>query len=422
MLKAKNGICVVRYAWKKRPDGSIDEIPVMGLCVEIEDDETHEKFIFEKSSVIRDIDRFDDTKNIEATIGTEEECWGYNLKPDEFHAKVKELRDFVSNLTTNDMIKIVDCMPRNKNGTARKATASVVISGITDYDGDPGYWCSITSAELCMSYLHNGEFRFVFDPRRDTKTKRQAIVDENGNYNKLVFKANSYLKPDDLIPGRIYADAKDREFLYVGKTATKYEDLDEHGNVVFGYQCEQFPFTFIPINDKKRREIMESETFEEWAKKAKKFSRKETFSMKVVAETGIGFKPEKLAGSADLYTKEEYNGGKYTRHCRFRVYGVPAKCCYVVCKKSTKTYSSMYTANIETPVYTCETEADATAKIKELKKKHPGTKYSKKAWYCFGDDKVIAGTGTTMPDLTDWRNRRVNCKMADLLVNNGGTV
>ena len=48
-------------------------------------------------------------------------------------------------------------------------------------------------------------------------------------------------------------------------------------------------FIFIPINDKKRREIMESETFDERAKKTKKFSRKETFSIKVVAETGIGF-------------------------------------------------------------------------------------------------------------------------------------
>ena len=422
MLQAKNSDCIVGYERKDRPDGTYESIPVMGSYVIIEDDETHEKFVFKKDSVIKEIDCFNNTRDLERTIGTKDNRWVYNLKPNEFHARIKKIRDFVSNLTTDDMIKIVNCMPRNKNGTIRKATAPVIISGITAYNGDPSDgWCRISSVELCISYWYDNEFRFEFNANRDTQMKRQAIVDENGNYNQLVFKANSYLKPNELVPGRIYADAQDREFLYLGKTAIKYEDINEKGEVAFDHSCLQFPFTFIPINDKKRREIMEANTLKEWLQKTKRLSRKESFAMKVVSETGVGFKPEGLECSVDFYTKvDHYDEHKYTRHWRFRVYGVSMKYCYLVCENSTQVYSlsptESYTEKIKTPVYTCETEADAAAVVKEFKRNNPGKKYSKQAQYCFGDAPVIVGPGQTMLELMDWNNLYINCKMDDLLV------
>ena len=154
---------------------------------------------------------------------------------------------------------------------------------------------------------------------------------------------------------------------------------------------------------------MAADSLEQWMLSTKSFSMKESFAMKFVSETGIGFEPDKVACKVSRYENcKDYNGCKYVLHTRYHVYNAPMKNCYLICEKTTRKYPDGYETEVKEPVYTCKTETDAAAMIKDFKRCNPGHKYSKQAQPCYGDAIVLEGVGMTMPDITDYYSRNVH--------------
>ena len=215
-----------------------------------------------------------------------------------------EMSSVISSLDSNSLLKIIKCLPRWKNGNVRNAIMPLYITGVTEYNGDEG-WARITSLELslmpctkdddidftkhCNFFTKRTKIKNSFEIRatldRQYNKKDIAIIDKNGKFNKLEISRKKYLKQEDLVPGHIYTDAKDKEFLYIGNIEygnacrmLKGDTQEVYGTIhdSQGHMCidsshgrlsaNSMPYVFLPLTEKNKNELCKAGSLEAYLK------------------------------------------------------------------------------------------------------------------------------------------------------------
>lgn len=252
--------------------------------------------IFCQSTALENIDAFE--KDFASMSDEDLKDCGFKVSATEIKKQCDIMRNIVNNLDDNTITKIMECLPRYANGSIRSTIIPVYLTGITQYEGyDSG--CYISSVELSVKPAidysarnSNNIAEFLFAPDKKVKNafifdftnkrvydkKDIPVINPDGTYNQLTYKRNSYIPIDELIPGYIYKDAKDRKFLYLGVIEVKRSggsvDLTQpnpsNSNVSWrGWQpgTTKEPYVFLALNDKRERELKASATFGEWLEK-----------------------------------------------------------------------------------------------------------------------------------------------------------
>ena len=361
-----------------------------------------------------------------------------NVKPAEFHNRIKDMRNFVANLSEENMIKITECLPHLKNGNIRSTTLPIYMTGMTEYEGEQGAWCRVTSIEVAatpwvIQPLLTADPRSIFAPStkvnkvfsvdfcrsREYNKKDTPVVDKDGNYNLIEYERNSYLKADTLVPGRIYMDAKDREFLFLGNMQFGYQALKPDGTAKRGQRDtnSSFYYTFLQLNDKRKREIETATSFEEWwrpyfQKAIDKHAKntdwvpyyegqllKMAESFKVVAEAGVGFTPEQMKCRIEYIVKghdwDDTTRQKYEADFKmyFEVFNIGVKYYYVI-EEAVNCKIGDYEYTDYALVYKGATLDAVEKELKAFKASHPDKKYRKRALPIPANKKVTEGPAT----------------------------
>lgn len=257
-------------------------------------DDDGNSVIFCKDAVLNQITEFE-TCFTDCYDDDEEFKEYFKVTREEFIDRCNKLREIVNSLDIETMYKIVECLPKYKNGSIRSTAIPVYMTGLTKYDGDYS-WCRITSIELAIKpYTYKVpviDVKSVFGPNKKVEklyifgfsTDRQydkadkPVINKDMTYNKLTYKKNSYLPIDSLVPGTIYRDAKDKEYLYIGvcKLVSNYSKYflryDEYRDDIDGDFDEYFDnhnelqYVFLTLTDKRKEELRKYSTFEEWVR------------------------------------------------------------------------------------------------------------------------------------------------------------
>lgn len=258
-------------------------------------DDGKNKLLIPKQAII------DEIKAFNSWVETEDDVAGMNCSIAELNKECDKMCQVINNMTEDDMCKIMDCLPRWKNGNIRSTTIPLYMTGITIYEKfDMG--CRITSIELsvepnttpvpltrdtlsifAMPEKTPNVFNVVFTTDRQYDKTDKAIIGEDLTFNKLEVKRNSYLKIEELVQGCVYADAKDKEYLYIG-------DLEHKGWISKRYTYENgitnhtedearvdnYPYAFLALTDKKKAELSKYKTFGEFMDKYLKKKNKQS--------------------------------------------------------------------------------------------------------------------------------------------------
>ena len=214
----------------------------------------------------------------------------------EFKKQCDAMRDIVNHLDAEMMIKILECLPRLANKSIRSTTLPVYMTGITEYEGEAGSWCRVTSVELAVepwvvpapltndpasiwapSTKIKNTFMFDFCCTREYDKKDVPVINQDRTFNQVEYKRNSYIPMDKLIRGHIYTDKKDREFLYLGviryASAQDFVGYACNGRPIIDYNVDTLeddmckpnrPYVFLSLNAKRKRELSNAATFQEW--------------------------------------------------------------------------------------------------------------------------------------------------------------
>lgn len=214
----------------------------------------------------------------------------------EFKTQCDAMRDIVNKLNTETMIKILECLPRLANKSIRSTTLPVYMTGMTTYQGEAGVWCRVESIELAVepwvvpapltddpasifapSTKIKNTFMFDFCCTREYDKKDVPVINQDRTFNQVEYKRNSYIPMEKLIRGHIYIDKKDREFLYLGTivygSVCDWVGYNCHGDPITQYPVDEIedrmsspniPYVFLSLNTKRKRELSNVATFQEW--------------------------------------------------------------------------------------------------------------------------------------------------------------
>lgn len=249
-----------------------------------------------QNDILNSIDEFE--KQFGSMTDAELKEGGIKGKAADIKAECAVMRKIINGLDDASMAKIIECLPKYKNGSIKSSASPVYMTGMTSYEGDYG-WCRVTSIELSAvpwtipapltketifapNAKVKGTFRLEF-----TKYERQydktdvPVINKDLTYNHVEYKRNSFIPMDELIRGHIYKDPKEREFLYLGviKCATACDCVvsanGNHGclkterptkNMTY-HNDSKIPYVFLQLNDKRKNELTASATFGEWMEK-----------------------------------------------------------------------------------------------------------------------------------------------------------
>ena len=167
-----------------------------------------DSILFDRDMVLNQIDKYEN--NVDKYYG--KNGYGFKISREEVRQKLDELREVTKIL---DLKKIVECLPRLKGGDIRRASTPLYTSGLIAHERTE-YYYKESNIELLV-FCTDSEariFKVGLSTDRVYNKADQYIYD--GNYNKLEFKTKTYLKYNDLIPGCIYLDGKDKEYLFIG--------------------------------------------------------------------------------------------------------------------------------------------------------------------------------------------------------------
>lgn len=376
--------------------------------------------VFCKDKILKKIDEYDKDMTDEAI---KEQI---NVKPEEFHNRMHKLRDFVETLKDEDVARILECLPRYKNGNIKHSAIPVYMTKMTQYNvysttsielhAEP--WVVPSNLDLndpstCI-FAKNTKIDNLFNLNFSTYSRIYdktdvPVVDGNGNFNVVELKRNSYLKADTLIPGHIYTDAKERDFLYLGAVySASFNDCWSHIDVkseIANFQNKKQPktyshYAFIQLNDKRKKDITNSATFADWwepiiEKLAAKNGHydnnylKIADSFKVCEDNGIAFDLDKM--ECDIYNAtatKYYNDtdGATTAHTRFIVPCISTKIYHVVLKSFTSKFGTYWDV-----IAQFNTVDDAKAYIKQKQARCTTTKFKREERYCLATDTITDG-------------------------------
>lgn len=209
-----------------------------------------DSILFDRDMVLNQIDQYENLVN--KYYG--KNGYGFKLSREEVRQKLNELREIIKIL---DLNKIVECLPRLKGGDLRRASTPLYTSGLTAHERTEYYYkesniellvfCTDSEARifkvgLSTDRIYNKADRYIYD----------------GNYNKIEFKTKTYLNYNDLIPGCIYLDGKDKEYLFVGVyewASDNRKEIVTHTNA------------FMKLNKNTKENLKSCSNFIEYCKK-----------------------------------------------------------------------------------------------------------------------------------------------------------
>ena len=212
----------------------------------------------------------------------------YSGKLNDAKTNIRMMYELIGKMSDENLETIIDCLPRLKNGNIRNAVMPLYMSGITAYQGERGAWARVTSIELSLTpreipgFIRQDKVKSCFEIEF-TKFTRQydktdtPIIDKDWRYNKVTFKRNSYLKQKTLIPGHVYKDAKDKEYLYIGVMSygmgSKIKDALPLKANEYPIACDalsdadrlmKLDHVYLKLNDKRRKELSAYNCFGDW--------------------------------------------------------------------------------------------------------------------------------------------------------------
>ena len=249
-----------------------------------------------QNEILNDIDEFEEEFGKMTDKELKES--GIKGKAADIKAECDTMRKIINGLDDASMSKIIECLPKYKNGLIKSSASPVYMTGMTHYDGDD-VWCRIASIELSAvpwtipapltketifapDIKIKGVFKLAFTKyERQYDKKDVPVINKDLTYNHVEYKRNSYIRMDELIRGHIYMDPKEREFLYLGviKCATACDCVvsanGNHGCLRTERPTKDLTFTdgskmtyvFLQLNDKRKDELTASATFGEWMEK-----------------------------------------------------------------------------------------------------------------------------------------------------------
>ena len=314
------------------------------------------KVVFSKEFTIKNINTF---KTAIGNMTDEDIKYVYKVSREKISAKLDDLRRILDIL---DLEKVIECLPKLKNGHIRNTSMPVYMTGITSYEGDSG-WCRISSIELSIMPLEKRDTFIVdFNTDRQYDKKDKAIFDGE-SYNVLSYERNSFIDPKDLVPGRIYSNAKDKEFFYIGTMS--YEGENQYRSGELEYKYAKITNVFIKLNKKLKASLTKVTSFEDWWKnettksiKENGYFSSESCNMYNSASTKMTTEVETVFN--DMVTEFTTEG------ITFKTYGIGSKHCYILCDDS-DCFNRI-------PISVYNDSKDATNALNKLKKSNPNIK------------------------------------------------
>ena len=209
-----------------------------------------DSILFDRDKVLNQIDKYEN--NVNKYYG--KNGYDFKISKEEVKQKLDELREVVKIL---DLKKVVECLPRLKDGDLRRASTPLYTSGLISYERTE-YYYKESNIELLVFCIDSDTriFKVGLSTDRVYNKADQYIYD--GNYNKIEFKTKTYLKYNDLIPGCIYLDGKDKEYLFVGVyewSSDNRKEISTHTNA------------FIKLDKNTKEDLKNSSNFIEFCKR-----------------------------------------------------------------------------------------------------------------------------------------------------------
>ena len=198
------------------------------------------------------------------------ECMNVTL--DVANKKLDKLSEIVEKIDEEQLNKMLDYLPYKKNGKIETKAIPIYNTGIRFTEMGEGYYVPYEVAIILeakfeydyTSYLprrviteNEYEMKLVTDAKFDTKDI--ALIDDDFNFTKLEVKQrNSYIKIEDLVPGKSYLDKKDNEYLYVGALEI-HEKFTTCKNIKMEYTN-----VFLRLTNKTKKELQKCSHFGEY--------------------------------------------------------------------------------------------------------------------------------------------------------------
>ena len=298
---------------------------------------------------------------------------GINAKKEKYMEALVALNEVVEGLTEDKLKEILDHLPKTKAGMVKSGKTPLYTTGLSFYDGYRATSIELTVMQKISGYKENingwfetpirekGEYYIDFtSDEREYSKKDIPVINRDLTFNSLEIKRHSYIKPEDLVIGKIYKDAKDRQFLYLGKIffndvyhgiihdgseqymMSTYFDLDINKDQDYELDPEDIDIenhlntnVFYKITKKNKKELQACANFGEYMQKfLDDFYTKEIFltssfpfkcasSFKVCEEVETLFAPEDMICSvrsgfakgknpdSDRYDSEEIKNKTY---------------------------------------------------------------------------------------------------------------
>ena len=261
------------------------------------------------------------------------ECMNVTL--DAANKKLDILSDIISKIDEEQLDKMFDYLPIKKNGKIESKKIPIHIPGIEFYDIGDG-WINKYQVALILEPKYarvartigydivkvpdEFELKLVTDANFDKKIIH--MIDDNFNFTKLEPTVRkSTIKPEDLVPGKIYLDKKEHEFLYIGAIE---HDVNFPGFISPMPTLEVSHYAFLKLNNKRKKEIAKYPSMAEYLKNCVKNKgwdeifnnlRGESKSFKVVEESETMFDLDSIFCEINV-NRTNFNGDAYIEYIK----------------------------------------------------------------------------------------------------------
>ena len=182
-----------------------------------------------------------------------------DFTPDEIKEKMKAFSERVLSIDEDKLQEIADHLPTNKNGSWTRKRTVLFISDVIIHQGDAGmYYAPEVPALIIDTYGWDEKELDVCIQTVPYEKKMTKMFNDDDTLNKIVNVKRTYVNFEDLIPGKIYEDAKENKFLCVGV-------IDKGRGIEGGVEKNLYDFNvFIKLNDKRIAEMKKFASFKDW--------------------------------------------------------------------------------------------------------------------------------------------------------------
>lgn len=179
--------------------------------------------------------------------------------PDEIKKKMKAFSERVFKIDEAKLQEIADNLPTNKNGSWTRKRTVLFTSGIIVHTGDAAMYYAPTVLSVVVDIYGWDEKEFKISIEDASYDKKMTVMfNDDDTLNKIVNVKRTYVKFEDLIPGKVYEDAKENKFLCVGV-------IDKGRGIEGGVEKNLYEYNvFIKLTDKRIAEMKKFASFREW--------------------------------------------------------------------------------------------------------------------------------------------------------------